>query len=99
MNEERVAVVSADGTYSYGDLDRASRRVAAELLGDRDDLDQARVAFFVPPGFTYVAVQRGIWRAGGVAVPLAMSHPPPEIEYVIRDAGAAEVSRWRPNHD
>ena len=55
------------------------------------DLDQARVAFFVQPGFEYVAVQRGIWRAGGVAVPLAVSHPPPELEYVIRDAGAAVV--------
>ena len=51
----------------------------------RDDLDQARVAFFVQPGFEYVAVQRGIWRAGGVAVPLAASHPPPELDYVIRD--------------
>jgi malonyl-CoA/methylmalonyl-CoA synthetase len=36
-------------------------------------------------------VQRGIWRAGGVAVPLATSHPPPELEYVIRDAGASVV--------
>jgi malonyl-CoA/methylmalonyl-CoA synthetase len=92
MNEERVAVVSGGGTYSYGELDRASRRVAAVLLGDRDDLDQARVAFHVSPGFPYVAVQRGIWRAGGVAVPLAMSHPPPELDYVIRDAGAAVVT-------
>jgi malonyl-CoA/methylmalonyl-CoA synthetase len=92
MNMGRVAIVSGGEAYSYDDLDRASRRVATVLLGDRDDLDQARVAFFVPPGFHYVAVQRGIWRAGGVAVPLAMSHPPPEIEYVIRDAGAAVVT-------
>ena len=92
MNEGRVAVVSGGATYSYGDLERASRRVAGVLLGDRDDLDQARVGFLVPPGFQYVAVQRGIWRAGGVAVPLAMSHPPPETEYVLRDAGVALVT-------
>jgi malonyl-CoA/methylmalonyl-CoA synthetase len=36
-------------------------------------------------------VQRGIWRAGGVAVPLAVSHPPAELEYVIRDSGASVV--------
>jgi len=36
-------------------------------------------------------VQRGIWRAGGVAVPLAVSHPPAELDYVIRDSGAAVV--------
>ena len=91
MNEGRVAIVAGGRAFSYGDLERASRRVATALLGDRDDLDQARVAFLVQPGFDYVAVQRGIWRAGGVAVPLATSHPPPELEYVIRDAGAAFV--------
>lgn len=92
MNDARVAIVAGGRTYTYGDLERASRRVAAALLGERDDLDQARVAFLVQPGFEYVAVQRGIWRAGGVAVPLATSHPPPELEYVIRDAGAAVVA-------
>ena len=49
------------------------------------------MAFLVPPGFEYAAVQRGIWRAGGVAVPLAVSHPPAELEYVIRDSGASVV--------
>ena len=58
---------------------------------DNDDLNQTRVAFLVPPSFAYAAVQRGIWRAGGVAVPLAVSHPPAELEYVIRDSGASVV--------
>src|SRR5687768_9734275 len=91
MNENRVAIVAEGRSYSYGDLDVASRRVAAALLEGREDLGQMRVAFLVRPGFDYVAVQRGIWRAGGVAVPLAASHPPPELEYVIRDSGAAVV--------
>jgi len=38
-----------------------------------------------------VAIQWGIWRAGGIAVPLAVSHPPAELEYVIRDADAETV--------
>jgi malonyl-CoA/methylmalonyl-CoA synthetase len=91
VNDTRVAVVAGGRAYSYDDLDRASRRVAGALLGAQADLDQARIAFFVEPGFEYVAVQRGIWRAGGVAVPLAVSYPPPELEYVIRDAGALVV--------
>jgi malonyl-CoA/methylmalonyl-CoA synthetase len=49
------------------------------------------VAFLAPPGFAYVATQWGIWRAGGIAVPLAVAHPPPELEYVIRDADAEVV--------
>ena len=66
-------------------------RVAGALLADNEDLNQTRVAFLVTPGFAYAAVQRGIWRAGGVAVPLAVSHPPAELEYVIRDSGASIV--------
>src|SRR5438105_4600146 len=38
-----------------------------------------------------VAFQWGIWRAGGIAIPLAVSHPPAELEYVIRDADAETV--------
>jgi len=91
VNDTRVAVVAGGRTFTYGDLDRASKRVAGALLEGRRDLEQARVAFFVQPGFEYVAVQRGIWRAGGVAVPLAISYPPPELEYVIRDSGAIAV--------
>jgi malonyl-CoA/methylmalonyl-CoA synthetase len=91
MNQDRVAVVVADRSYTYGDLDRASRCVAAALLGSDGDLRETRVAFLVQPGFEYAAVQRGIWRAGGVALPLAVSHPPPELDYVIRDASATVV--------
>src|SRR3954463_9460229 len=87
----RAAIVAVDGTFSYADLDEASRRVAGALLGADEDLEQARVAFLVPPSFAYVAAQRGIWQAGGVAVPLAVSHPPAELEYVIRDSAAATV--------
>src|SRR6185503_1113199 len=91
MRESRTAIIAADGTFTYDQLDDASRRVAGALLGDNADLNQTRVAFFVPPSFAYAAVQRGIWRAGGVAVPLAVSHPPAELDYVIRDAGASVV--------
>ena len=91
MTESRTAIVASDGTFTYQDLDEASQRVAGALLGDNEDLNQTRVAFLVAPSFAYAAVLRGIWRAGGVAVPLATSHPPPELEYVIRDAGASVV--------
>jgi malonyl-CoA/methylmalonyl-CoA synthetase len=88
---DRVAIISDGQRYTYDDLDDASRRVAGVLLGDNEDLNQTRVAFLVAPGFAYAAIQRGIWRAGGVAVPLAVSHPAAELEYVIRDASASVV--------
>jgi len=87
----RTALAAADGVLTYDALDAASRRIAGRLLEGRGDLDGARVAFLVPAGARYAAIQWGIWRAGGIAVPLATSHPAAELEYVIRDSGAAIV--------
>jgi malonyl-CoA/methylmalonyl-CoA synthetase len=91
MTNARAAIIAPDGTLTYEELDAAGERVASALLAGLEDLDQARVAFHVTPGCAYAAVQRGIWRAGGVAVPLATSHPPAELEYVLRDSGASIV--------
>jgi malonyl-CoA/methylmalonyl-CoA synthetase len=89
---ERTAIVAGARAHTYGDLLDASARVAAALRAGSHDLEETRVAFLVRPGFDHVAVQWGIWRAGGIAVPLAVSHPPPELDYVIRDAGARIVA-------
>ena len=66
------------------------------LLAGAPDLTEGRVAFLVPPGFEYVAVQWGIWRAGGMAVPFAVSHPEAELEYTVDDADASIVVRASP---
>ena len=83
---DRTAIVAPEGTFTYADLLDASARVASTLLDGRSDLEETRVAFLTPPGWDYAAVQWGVWRAGGIAVPLAVSHPPAELEYVIQDA-------------
>lgn len=84
---ERTAVVMGARQFSYRDLLERSGRVATSLLDGRSDLQEARVGFVVPPGFEHVAVQWGIWRAGGIAVPLATMHPPAEWAYTLQDAG------------
>ena len=86
--ESRLAISADDGELTYGDLLVGSARVAAGLLVEREDLQGSRVAFLVSPGTHYPATQWGIWRAGGVAVPLCLSHPEPELEYVIEDCQA-----------
>jgi malonyl-CoA/methylmalonyl-CoA synthetase len=84
--ETRVAISAPEGIFTYGDLARESAGVATRLLGGRADLDRARVCVLTPPGWDYVRTQWGVWRAGGLAVPLAVSHPPPELAYVLDDA-------------
>ncbi len=88
VHRARPALAGEDGEWTYGELLDASERAAAALLDGRADLDGARVAFLVPPSLAHVAVQWGAWRAGGVAVPLCLSHPRPELEHTIADADA-----------
>ena len=88
---ERTAILDCDGEYSYGHLLDASERVASTLLSGASDLNEERVAFLVTPGFSWVAVQWGIWRAGGIAVPLPLGSPAAELEYFIDDTQAAAL--------
>ena len=83
--------MDGDGAWSYGDLLRHADRfrdffLARAGVAPGATLAGERVAFLVPPGRMHVAVQWGVWRAGGIAVPLALSHPCRELEYVLNDA-------------
>lgn len=88
---DRTAIVSQEGTFTYNDLLAASERCASGLLGEKKDLSGERIAFLTPRGFDYAAVQWGIWRAGGIAVPLCEVHPRSELAYVVQDAEASAV--------
>ncbi len=88
---KRASVVDGDGAHSYAELTAAAERVAAALLAGRADLAEARVGLLVEAGFAFPAALHGIWKAGGVAVPLALSHPPAELDYVLGDTGAEAV--------
>ncbi|MBC2837753.1 acyl-CoA synthetase [Robiginitalea sp. SC105] len=90
-HRERNAIQCMGTAYTYGDLLERSREIALGLLGKADDLKEARVAFLAPAGFEYVCIQWGIWRAGGIAVPLCEKHPLPSMEYVLRDTGATTL--------
>lgn len=87
--QDRIAIIDPDGVHTYRELLNASGRVTAKLLNGSSDLLEARVAFLTPPNFSYVAIQWGIWGAGGVAVPLATMYPQPELEHVIDDSNAS----------
>ena len=88
---KKMAIISKQGSFTYSELDEISQRVASGLLNGEKDLSGARVAFLTVRGFEYVAAQWGIWRAGGIAVPLCEVYPFPELEYVVRDCGATIV--------
>ncbi len=82
----RIALRVGDSERRYRDLLDASERMARFLLRGRADLEEARIVLLAPPGFAYVAAQWGIWRAGGVSVPLALAHPAAELASLVEDA-------------
>lgn len=88
---DNLAITDYKGSYTYGDLEKSSESVASNLLGGEKDLNEKRIAFLIPSRFEYVAVMLGAWRAGGIAVPLCVSHPDPELDYVLHDSGAEIV--------
>jgi malonyl-CoA/methylmalonyl-CoA synthetase len=90
-HENNIAIVASTGTFTYRDLRQTAAEIATNLLHQQTDLQEQRVAFLIPPGFEYVATLWGIWQAGGVAVPLCVVHPRPELEYVIADSAATII--------
>lgn len=95
---DRTAVVETETgrRVSYGELDERSSAVAEGLLrsvpgGPVDDLAGRRVCALLSPGIDYVVAQWATWRAGGVWVPMAVSHPPRELAFVLSDADPSIV--------
>ncbi len=87
-----VAVRSVGGEASFQQLLDRSARLAAAMLGDAEDLNEARIAFLAPAGSDYIAAQWATWRAGGIAVPLSLSAAEPELEYTLRDSESSQVA-------
>lgn len=90
-HSSHAAFRSTTCMQTYQQLLDDSACVAAALLGDAVDLDEARVSLLVTPGADYVAAQWGIWRAGGIKVPICLSATEPEWEYVLTDSQASIV--------
>ncbi|NVJ98882.1 MAG: AMP-binding protein, partial [Alphaproteobacteria bacterium] len=87
----RTAFFKDREVTTYGDLLARSASVASGLLADRADLEEERIAFLLPTGPDYAATQWGIWRAGGIAVPINGGAAVPEIEHVLITAGVKRV--------
>lgn len=91
QHANRTAIQTLSHQHTYNDLLNRSEVIATALLGTTEDLNESRVAFLIPAGFDYVTTQWGIWRAGGVAVPLSLSATEKELEYTLTDSRATCV--------
>ena len=85
----KKAIYVDNNSYSYEELINASCELSLSLLDNSTDLKEQRIAFMVTPGFDYVTTLWAIWSAGGIAVPLCITHPLPALEYVLEDSSAS----------
>lgn len=90
-HRDNIAFRTANSSHTYQDLIDRSAIIATALLGEADDLNEARVALLVSPGFEYVVAQWAIWRSGGIKVPICLSATEPEWEYSLTDSEASIV--------
>ena len=74
-----IAIRSNGKAFTYTQLLDQSEKIALALLDGRSDLQEERIAFLVGPSFEYTSIQWGIWRAGGIAVPLC-TKPAGEVQ-------------------
>ncbi len=94
---DSIAIISANKDYRYTDLHERSDQIAAHLLGDSQDLHEEPIAFLIDPSFEYTASQWGIWKAGGIAVPLCVLHPEEAMAHVLDDTDCLRVIASRPH--
>ena len=88
---DKVALVERDHAFTYAQVERRIVQFASGLLAGRSDLEEARIAFLIPAGVDYVTALHGVWRAGGIAIPLNVASAGSEWEHCLTSAGVTQV--------
>ena len=87
---DHPALLFQGNTVSYSELDRLSTSLANALteLGVKPG---DRVALLLPNSPQIILSLFGIWKAGGIVVPLNPLYTEPELEHALSEAGAETV--------
>jgi malonyl-CoA/methylmalonyl-CoA synthetase len=86
-----VALVDGERSFTYREVNARANQFATGLLAEKDDLDEERIAFLIPASLDYVTALHGIWRAGGIAIPLNTASAEAELEHYLGSAGVTRV--------
>ena len=85
-----VAVIDGEGSQTYAEVDGAADVVAGVLI-NADVVPGAVIANICPAGRWWLAGTFGVWRAGGVLLPLESSHPTAELRHPVTDSSVTHV--------
>jgi malonyl-CoA/methylmalonyl-CoA synthetase len=95
-SSDKTALVDGSDKHSYKEVNERIEQFAAGLLAASKDLQEERVALLIPASLDYVTTLHGIWRAGGIAIPLNTASSESELEHYL---GSAGVTRLIANED
>ena len=90
-SNHKIALTEGDDSYSYADVNQRIDQFATGLLNGSDDLNEERIAFFIPASVDYVTTMHGIWRAGGIAIPLNVASAVAELEHYLSCASVTRM--------
>lgn len=90
---DQPALVDEAGgrTLTWRQVDEAASAFAA-IVWQRGIVPGDRVAIMLPTGAEFAVALFGVLRAGGIAVPVNVGSPPPELARVLADSGAAYLT-------
>ncbi|WP_150295150.1 acyl-CoA synthetase [Sphingobium estronivorans] len=97
-DNDRIALIDGERRVTYGALSGLADRLATGLLDGMEDLAEERIAFFLPASPDYVAVMHGVWRAGGIAVPLNVGATIAELDHYLRCARVTRLVAQAKHH-
>ena len=98
-NSEEVALVEGDNKHTYSNVNHRIELFSSGILGKKEDLNEERIAFFLPASLDYVTAMHGVWRAGGIAVPLNVASAVSELDHYLTCANVTRLIAGTEYHD
>lgn len=86
-----TALIIGDDSITYACLHERIEHFAGGLIAERGDLSEERIAFLMPGSLDYVTTLLGIWKAGGIAIPLSVSSAIPELQHALSAAAVTRI--------
>jgi amino acid adenylation domain-containing protein len=86
---ERIAVWDEDRSYSYGQLEELSDRIAERIVERLGRSDRSPVGVLLGRSADMVVVLVGVLKSGRAYIPLDGSHPAERLNYILSQSGAS----------
>ena len=98
-NSDKVALVEGENKHTYSEVNARINLFSSGILGAKEDLNEERIAFFLPASLDYVTAMHGVWRAGGIAVPLNVASAVSELDHYLTCANVTRLIAGTQYHD